>query len=190
MPKNHETIYSSPEQDKTIESTNKGVHERQEQLDESRRERNETDHESIEQARKDIEKAHERETQPENNEKPSERKERLRATPTKRDKLVAYHKVMEEAERHMTPTERTFSRFIHHPTVEKVSETVGSTVARPNSILFGAMFAFLFTLGIYLVARSYGYVLSGGETIVSFAAGWLFGLLIDYIRLLVTGKRS
>ena len=91
---------------------------------------------------------------------------------------------------HMSAPGRAFSSFIHNKTVEKVSESVGNTVARPNAILSGAVFAFLFTLVIYLVARHNGYPISGSETIASFALGWILGLLFDYIRVLVLGKNK
>ncbi len=107
---------------------------------------------------------------------------------TKRERDASYDATMREVRSQMSAPSRAFSSFIHAPAVEKVSEVVGGTVARPNAILSGAVFAFLFTLVIYLIARYYGYLLSGSETIASFALGWLVGLVFDYIRVLVLGK--
>lgn len=97
---------------------------------------------------------------------------------------------MDQARTHMTPTAKVFSKAIHNPVVEKTSEVVGGTVARPNAILAGSVTAFLFTLSFYLIARYYGYPLSGFETIGAFALGWIVGLLFDYIRVMVTGKKA
>lgn len=190
MAASKETLPSS-ERRYNEESLREAGQEHLERLDETRRDKAEKAKEtSVEKARHDIEKAQEQEKKPETQEKHTDKVEKRDRDPTKRDRELSYHKVMHEAERHMSPAERNFSRFIHHPAVEKASETLGSTVARPNAILYGALFAFIFTLAIYLVARQYGYPLSGGETFVSFLVGWVFGMLFDYIRLLVTGKRS
>lgn len=107
---------------------------------------------------------------------------------TKRERKASYDATMREVRSQMSAPSRTFSNVIHNPTVERVSDAVGGTLARPNAILSGSVFAFLFTLAIYLIARYYGYALSGTETIASFALGWVLGLALDYIRLLISGK--
>lgn len=112
-----------------------------------------------------------------------------RGPASKREREASFNATMKEVRSQMSGPSRTFSTVIHNPVVERVSDTVGSTVARPNAILSGALFAFLFTLGIYLVARFNGYPLSGTETIASFALGWVIGLIFDYFRLLVLGKK-
>lgn len=105
-------------------------------------------------------------------------------------RAASYKSTMKQVENELPPVSRAFSKFIHNKTVERVSDTVGSTVARPNAILAGSFMAFVFTLVIFLVARYYGYPLSGTETIAAFALGWMVGLLFDYIRLEFTGGKS
>lgn len=107
---------------------------------------------------------------------------------SKSERNASFNATMDEVRSHMSAPSRAFSKVIHNPTVEKISDVVGGTVARPNAILSGSVFAFLFTLVIYLIARYYGYALSGGETIASFAAGWILGLVFDYFRALIFGK--
>jgi cobalamin biosynthesis Mg chelatase CobN len=125
-------------------------------------------------------------------EKPVVSVEKRRDTPAQRraKAKASYKKTMKETQDHMKPAQRTFSKVIHNPAVEKTSEAIGSTVARPNAILFGSLFAFLLTLGMYLIAKYYGYPLSGFETIAAFILGWAVGLLFDYLRVMITGKRS
>ena len=74
--------------------------------------------------------------------------EKKRDTPAQRraKAKASYKKTMKETQAHMKPAERSFSKVIHNPAVEKTSEVLGSTVARPNAILMGSLFAFLFTL--------------------------------------------
>ena len=124
--------------------------------------------------------------------KESLKREIKRDTPAaRRSKAKAsYKKTMNEAQAHMKPAERTFSKVIHNPVVEKTSEAVGATVARPNAILAGSVTAFLFTLVLYVFAKYYGYPLKGSETIAAFILGWVVGLLFDYLRVMITGKKA
>lgn len=115
--------------------------------------------------------------------------ERRNAPISKKERDASFKRTMSEVRSHMPPVKRVFSQFIHNKTVEKTSEAIGSTVARPNAILAGAVMAFIFTLGIYLIAKKLGYQLSGFETIGSFVLGWIVGLIYDYARLLITGKK-
>lgn len=124
--------------------------------------------------------------------KESLKREIKRDTPAaRRSKAKAsYKKTMTETQAHMKPAERTFSKVIHNPAVEKTSEVVGGTIARPNAILAGSVTAFLFTLGLYVFAKHYGYPLKGSETIAAFILGWFVGILFDYLRVMITGKKA
>lgn len=145
---------------------------------------------SLEALRGDIEKATEVDTK--KAEKEVAPAEKRRDTPAQRraKAKVSYKKTMKETQAHMKPAQRSFSKVIHNPAVEKTSEAVGSTVARPNAILVGSLSAFLFTLGLYLFAKYYGYPLKGSETIAAFILGWAVGLLFDYLRVMITGKKA
>lgn len=109
---------------------------------------------------------------------------------TKRERDKSFDATMREINTQMSGASRNFSKFIHNKTVESVSDAVGGTLARPNAILSGSIFAFLLTLVIYLIARYNGYPLSGTETIASFAIGWVLGLTFDYFRVLISGKAN
>lgn len=109
---------------------------------------------------------------------------------SKKEKKASYQKHMKTLQAELPPAQRAFSKVIHNPIVEKTSEVVGSTVARPNAILAGAMFAFFAVLAVYLVAKHYGYVLSGFETIGAFIVGWVLGILYDFFKVMITGKKA
>ena len=100
----------------------------------------------------------------------------------------SFKRHMEQVQSHLSAPSRVFSKFIHNKTVEQASDLVGSTVARPNAVLSGAVAAFVLVLGVYMVAKSLGYVLSGFETIAAFIFGWVLGITYDYLKTLVTGK--
>ena len=102
----------------------------------------------------------------------------------------SYKQTMQQVQEGMDNTSRTFSKVIHNKAVEKTSEVIGSTIARPNAILIGSFSAFIFTLIAYVVAKNFGYYLSGFETIAAFILGWTIGISYDYFRVLFTGKRE
>ncbi len=110
--------------------------------------------------------------------------------PNKKAKKAAFNATMKEARGHMSTPSRTFSKFIHAAPIEKTSEFVGATVARPNALLAGSVSAFALTLLVYVVARYYGYPLTGSESIAAFILGWLLGILFDYFRVMITGKKA
>jgi preprotein translocase subunit SecF len=107
----------------------------------------------------------------------------------KKESKAAFEKKMEQVQAVMSPSERTFSKFIHAPAVERVSETLGSTVARPNAILAGSIVAFVLVLVVYLTAKYFGYPLSNFETIAAFVVGWALGLLYDFLKTMITGQK-
>ena len=109
---------------------------------------------------------------------------------TVNEKKRAFKQTLARAQSDMSPTGRVFSKIIHSPVVERSSEVVGSTLARPNAILLGSLTAFVLLSVIYLLATRYGYRLKGSEMIATFTLGWVIGLLIDYIRVMASGKRS
>lgn len=109
---------------------------------------------------------------------------------SKKDKDKAFKKHMERVQAELPPASRVFSKFIHNKGIEKVSDAVGTTIARPNAVLSGAVAAFILVLGVYVIAKTFGYVLSGFETIAAFIIGWLLGIVYDYLKTIFTGKTS
>lgn len=102
----------------------------------------------------------------------------------------SFTQTMHQVQSDLPVSSRIFSKTIHNKFVEKTSDALGNTVARPNAILAGAFVAFILTLLTYTVAKTIGYTLSGFETIAAFIIGWLIGVTYDYLRVLFTGKKS
>lgn len=102
---------------------------------------------------------------------------------------LSFKKTMAETQSHMSGPSRAFSKFIHIKPIEKASDAIGNTVARPNALLSGAVFAFLFTVAIYLWTKNAGYPLSGFETMAAFIIGYLVGIIVDFVRIMITGKQ-
>jgi len=132
-----------------------------------------------------VEKKHlSKETAPRN--APATRRGAIR----KQELDATYSRTMKQVQSELSAPSRAFSKVIHTKAVEKTSEALETTVARPNAILAGAIGAFVITLAIYLLAKHFGYRLSGSETIAGFIIGWVCGILFDYLRIMITGKRS
>ncbi|HMI09382.1 MAG TPA: hypothetical protein VK497_03225 [Candidatus Saccharimonadales bacterium] len=139
--------------------------------------------------REAVEKAANVERKAETEQAPSHEKQRRGPVANKKELDASYNAKMADARTHMSAPSRTFSKVIHNKAVEKVSGVVGSTVARPNAILSGAVFAFVLTLAVYLVAKNIGYPLSGFETIGAFILGWVLGILYDFFKVMITGRK-
>lgn len=113
-----------------------------------------------------------------------------RGAPSKQERAKAFDATMENVRKDMSLPQKTFSKLIHNRSVEVASEAIGSTVARPNVILAASASALLFTTVAYVVARYYGYVLSGFESIATFAIGWVVGILFEYFRAGVFNRKK
>ena len=106
------------------------------------------------------------------------------------DALVNYTQTMQSLRKHLSPVSRTFSQVIHNTAVEKTSEALETTVMRP-SVVTGALWsAAIVGLGFYLVARHYGYAMSGSEMLVSMLVGGVIGGLLEAASRAVRGRRA
>ena len=143
-------------------------------------------------AQHEIEKiVAERNAKEEQEKRETDSAEKLEQKPiTKHDIDTKYKDTMKNMQSQLTAPSRAFSKVIHNPVVEKTSEVIGNTVARPNLVIAGAIGAIASAV-VYIVANKYGYELSGFETIGLFILGWAIGAIIEYIRvgLINNGKR-
>ncbi|MDB5177721.1 MAG: hypothetical protein JWO61_104 [Candidatus Saccharibacteria bacterium] len=170
-------------------------HEQQEKIQQNQPEHvGEKQHESLKEASAEAmeqAKSRERDQPLQHHEQKAPSKERRKnGVISKKEAAANYKRTMSHVQSELPLPSRAFSKLIHNKAVERISDAVGSTVARPNAILAGSLVAFVFTLGLFLLARYYGYPLSGTETIAAFIVGWMIGLLFDYLKLEFTGGKS
>lgn len=147
----------------------------------------------VEDARKELEQAtaeREKKKEHEHQASPAEQRKAKILDGRHGSRKLSFKKTMAETRSHMSPASKVFSSFIHNPVIEKTSEAVGNTIARPNAILSGSLVALLFTTAIYVWAKYAGYPLSGFETIAAFIIGWLVGIILDFTRIMITGKQQ
>jgi hypothetical protein len=72
-----------------------------------------------------------------------------------KEREASYKQHMTQVQAELKPAQRAFSKVIHNPVVEKASDAIGGTIARPNAILSGAVVAFFLVLGVYVIAKYY-----------------------------------
>jgi hypothetical protein len=120
--------------------------------------------------------------------KPSHQSPR-RGPISKKERNKSYRQTMKNVQDELPIASRTFSKVIHNRAIEKTSDAIGGSIARPNAILSGAVCAFALTLLLYITAKTMGYRLSGSESMTAFFIGWVIGIIYDYLRVLITGKK-
>ena len=182
MANNEKHTIKSHESSKNIEQFGAIAHERNEAIRETiekaekeQRNHNISEREVLARARELADK-NQAET-----EQPQSPAEKRRGPITKKQLNDSFKSQMKYAETEMTGAERLVSRFIHLKPIDKSADVIGSTIARPNSMLSGSIAAFLSITILYFVSKHYGYPLSGFETAGAFIAGWVVGLMYDQL---------
>ncbi len=138
--------------------------------------------ERLESARQTIEK----QTQPEHS--PAAREAEAKRPISGLQRKQIYADTMASLQRHLSPVSRRFSKVIHNPAIEKTSDAVGATVLRPSVTLGATATALLVGGGAYLIAKHYGYHLSGSIVLLSLIVGGLLGLVLEGLSKLFKRK--
>lgn len=100
--------------------------------------------------------------------------------PSRQEKTRSFNTTMHHVRKDLSPTERTLSKVMHQPVVERVSEVAGKTVSRPSGIIgatLGALIGLTFVFGI---AKYSGFELSGSEMPLLLVGGFALGLFLEW----------
>jgi hypothetical protein len=106
---------------------------------------------------------------------------RTKTTGTQFNPRESYRSTMQSLRRDLSPGRRAFSRFIHIPFVESLSDTLDQTILRPSVILGATLTALIVGGTLYFNAERYGFPLSGSEFVASLVVGALIGLLVEFV---------
>lgn len=112
-------------------------------------------------------------------------------TPTPIPKLPAfnprdnYAETLASMQHKLRPLSRSFSKVIHAPIVEKTSEILEKSIARPSVTVGATWTALVVGAVFYFTARTFGYALSGSEMLLSFIAGGIVGVLLEGVWRLI-----
>lgn len=102
-------------------------------------------------------------------------------------KMQAYNQVLRKVRSHLKPAERAFSKVIHQPVVEAVSELSSKTIARPSAILGGGITAFIGSGVILYMGKHYGFEYNFFVYILLLLVGFGAGIVLEFF---INGVRS
>lgn len=86
---------------------------------------------------------------------------------------------VKRAQKQLRGAERGFSKVIHNPKVEAVSDVAGGTIARPSGLLIGGLFSLVATIAVIVICRYYGYEYNYLIGLACFGLGFIVGLLVE-----------
>lgn len=104
-------------------------------------------------------------------------------------KDMAYSRAMTRVRKQLSLPSRFFSKAIHSKALDRPSEIIGNTVARPSAMLGGAFFAAVGTSILLWITRHYGYEYNYLAVVLLFAIGLASGLFIEFIVKTLQKKR-
>lgn len=138
------------------------------------------DHKELHETRKTVESEaiSGKEIQSKNNEKQKEPQ-----NITKAEKTRTYKSTMGRVQNQLSTPSKTFSKIIHNPAVEKTSETLSTTVARPSGILGAGVVGFIvFSVVLYFANRN-GFEIPSNSAlfVIILIGGWTTGILIEFL---------
>ncbi len=98
---------------------------------------------------------------------------------TKELKQQAYRRTIKKAQSHLRGPEKSFSKAIHNPTVERVSDVAAKTIARPSGFLLGSICAFIASSIILYISKRSGFTYNYLLFVIVFAGGYVVGVIIE-----------
>jgi hypothetical protein len=113
--------------------------------------------------------------------KPHELEAKKPESYTAAEKKAVYKKEIKKVQAQLPKRSRTFSKFVHNPVVEKVSDVASKTVMRPSLLIGGSVVGLTLGLIVYIGARYYGYVIPNMTFILFLVVGAVVGMLVEFI---------
>jgi hypothetical protein len=105
-------------------------------------------------------------------------------------KTAAWSRQMTRTRKRLNPLDRAASKLIHSPIVDKPSEFIGKTIARPQGMLWGSVVAFIGTSVLLWTTNYYGYRFNYLLVILLFLGGSLLGAAIEGLNYAFRKKRK
>lgn len=95
-------------------------------------------------------------------------------------KEMAFSRALTRARKKLSVPSRAFSKFAHIPAVDKASEAIGKTIARPAGMLWGSVLAFIGASALLWITKHYGYEYNYLMLIVLFGGGLILGNVAEF----------
>lgn len=100
-----------------------------------------------------------------------------------------YGHTLKRIQQRLSKPERAMSKVMHNKTVEKVSDGLGKTAARPSGILGGGIVSLLGSFVLLYMAKKYGFEYNFFIFFALLAVGFGLGVLIDLLIYTVSKAR-
>ncbi len=100
---------------------------------------------------------------------------------TKQEKKQAYRKQIKKVQSQLPKGSRTFSKIVHNPVVESVSDATAKTIFRPSALIGGSITGLVIGLVVYLTARYYGYIISNMMLVGLLIIGAILGVIVELL---------
>jgi hypothetical protein len=91
----------------------------------------------------------------------------------------ALHQSLRKVQSKLPAPERAFSKVIHQPIVEQISDVTSETIARPSGLLAGGLFSVMASVGVLIVCRYYGYEYNFLIGLMAFVGGFVCGISLE-----------
>ncbi len=92
---------------------------------------------------------------------------------------VVLNRTLRAVRRNLTPSEKVFSKFIHNPIINNVSELTSKTLARPYALLSGGIVAIIGSAGYLYYTHHLGYKYNYFVPLLLFAGGLVAGIIVE-----------
>lgn len=96
-------------------------------------------------------------------------------------KSTAYNRTLAKIQLRLSKPSKSFSKVVHSPIIDNVSNITAQTVARPNGILGGSVMAFVGSCVLLYFSKHYGFRYNYLVAFGLFVVGYLLGSLIEII---------
>lgn len=93
--------------------------------------------------------------------------------------VQTYERTLTAVRNRLSKPEKTLSKVVHQPIIEKTSDVMGQTIVRPSGILFGGVFSFIGSLSAYLLAKRLGGEMPYSVFGAFFIGGFILGLIVE-----------
>lgn len=105
-------------------------------------------------------------------------------------KKQTLQRTMTRVRKQLSAPGRTFSKVIHQPVVDVVSQASSKTVARPSGLLGGSIVAFVGSSAFLWMARYYGFQYNFLLFAMLFVGGFALGMIIELLLFAVRRKKT
>jgi hypothetical protein len=111
------------------------------------------------------------------------------AAPANHNNQLPYHdkksraqeldKELNTIRKQLPKSEQVLSRVVHTKSIQTVSNAAEKTVARPQALLWGGLFAVISSAALYMTAKYIGFEYNYLVSILCFVGGYAVGLIVE-----------